>query len=138
MANIRIGYGLCSYPLRRTIGLDLPLFRASGISRKIAVEAVKDKEYYKAMKEETNKSRELFISELNKIEYVRAYKSEANFVFIKLFYADAEKVKAFMEENNILIRLFTDKDALHLRVTVAPRDIMERVLFQLKRALVCK
>lgn len=138
LANIRIGYGLCSYPLRRTIGLDLPLFRASGISRKIAVEAVKDKEYYKAMKEETNKIREWFISELNKIEHVRAYKSEANFVFIKLFYADAEKVKAFMEENNILIRLFTDKDALRLRVTVAPRDIMERVLFQLKRALVCK
>ena len=26
LANVRIGYGLCSYPLRRTIGLDLPLF----------------------------------------------------------------------------------------------------------------
>lgn len=47
LADIRIGYGLCSYPLRRTIGLDLPLFRACGISRKIAIEAIKDREYYK-------------------------------------------------------------------------------------------
>ena len=40
-----------------------------------------------------------------------------------------------MSENHILIRLFTDKDALRLRITVAPKDIMERVVFQLKKAL---
>ena len=40
-----------------------------------------------------------------------------------------------MEENNILIRLFRDKDALRLRITVGPKDIMERVLYQLKQAL---
>ncbi len=137
LANIRIGYGLCSYPLRRTIGLDLPLFRACGISRKIAIEAINDKEYYKEMKEKTIKIRDWFIDELNSLDNVRAYKSESNFVFIKLVNVDAEKVKAFMEENNILIRLFTDKDALRLRITVGPKDIMERVLFQLKKAVLC-
>lgn len=137
LANIRIGYGLCSYPLRRTIGLDLPLFRVSGISRKIAIEAVRDKTYYQEMKAETRKIRDWFIQELNAIENIRAYQSEANFVFVKLMNADAEKVRAFMEENNILIRLFRDKDALRLRITIAPRDVMERVLFQLKRAVLC-
>lgn len=137
LANIRIGYGLCSYPLRRTIGLDLPLFRASGISRKIAVEAVRDRKYYKNMKTETNRIRDWFIHELNAVENMKAFRSEANFVFIKLTGADAEKVRAFMEENNILIRLFTDRDELCLRVTIAPMDIMERVVFQLKRAMAC-
>lgn len=136
LANIRIGYGLCSYPLRRTIGLDLPLFRASGISRKIATAAIEDKEYYRAMKEKTNEIRDWFIKELNALDYVKAYQTEANFVFVKLDNADAEKVRAYMEENNILIRLFADKDALRLRITIAPKDIMERVLFQLKRALI--
>lgn len=135
LANIRIGYGLCSYPLRRTIGLDLPLFRASGISRKIAIAAVEDKEYYQAMKKESNEIRDWFTDELNKIEDVKAFRSESNYVFIKLLHADADKVRAYMEENNILIRLFRDKDALRLRITVAPKDIMERVLYQLKRAL---
>lgn len=137
LANIRIGYGLCSYPLRRTIGLDLPLFRACGISRKIAVAALKDSEYYKKIKAETNHIREWFISELNGMENVRAYRSDANFVFVKLIGADAEKVRIFMEENDILIRLFTDRDVLCLRITVGPKDIMERVLFQLKRAVSC-
>lgn len=135
LADIRIGYGLCSYPLRRTICLDLPLFRACGISRKIAVAAIKDKEYYRKMKAETNAVREWFSSELNKISGVKAYKSESNFVFIKLENADANRVRAYMEENGLLIRLFNDKDVLRLRITIGPKDIMERVIYQLKRAL---
>ena len=135
LANIRIGYGLCSYPLRRTIGLDLPLFRASSISRKMATAAVRDKEYYDKMREEIAAVREWFISELNQMEGVKAYKTGSNFVFIRLENADADRVRAFMEENGILIRLFTDKDALRLRITIAPKDIMERVVLQLKRAL---
>lgn len=135
LADIRIGYGLCSYPLRRTICLDLPLFRACGISRRIAIAAVKDREYYQKMKEESNAVRTWFSDELNKIPGVKAYRSESNFVFIKLDNADADKVRAYMEENGLLIRLFADKDALRLRITIGPRDIMERVLYQLKRAL---
>jgi len=137
LANIRIGYGLCSYPLRRTIGLDLPLFRACGISRKVALAAILDKAYYDRMKKQTTTIRDWFIDELNAIPQVKAFRSGSNFVFIRLQDADANQVRAFMEENNILIRLFTDKDALRLRITVAPKDVMERVLFQLRRALVC-
>lgn len=135
LADVRIGYGLCSYPLRRTIGLDLPLFRAWKISRKVAKAAIEDHEYYDQMREETRAVREWFSDELNKIEGVKAYRSGSNFVFIKLKNADAKIVRAFMEENNILIRLFTDKDDLRLRITIGPKDIMERVIFQLKKAL---
>ena len=87
------------------------------------------------MRAETKKVREWFTDELNRLNGVKAYKSGSNFVFIRLMNADANIVRAFMEENNILIRLFTDKDDLRLRITIAPRNIMERVLFQLKKAL---
>lgn len=135
LANIRIGYGLCSYPLKRTIGLDLPLFRECGISRKIAVAALNDSEYYVQMKAKTVEVREWFIGELARIPGVKPFQSAANFVFVKLNHADAEKVRAYMEENNLLIRLFVDEDALRLRITIGPRDLMERVVFQLKKAL---
>ena len=135
LANIRIGYGLCSYPLKNTVGLDLPLFRASGISRKIALSAIEDSEYYDQIRSKTISVREWFTSEINKIEGAKAYESESNFVFIKLDHANPYVVRAFMEENGILIRLFTDKDALRLRITIGPREIMERVLIQLRKAL---
>lgn len=135
LANIRIGYGLCSYPLKRTIGLDLPLFRECGISRKMAVAALDDSEYYAWMKAKTVEVREWFIGELAKIPGVKSFQSAANFVFVKLDHADVEKVRAYMEENNILIRLFMDADALRLRITIGPKDLMDRVLYQLKKAL---
>ena len=135
LADIRIGYGFCSYPLRRTIGLDLPLFRASGICRRIAKAALEDHEYYDKMRAETKEVREWFIDEPNTIHGVTAYKTGSNFVFIKLDNADPDKVRAYMEENGILIRLFTDKDALRLRITIGPKDLMDRVVYQLKRAL---
>lgn len=135
LANIRIGYGLCSYPLKRTIGLDLPLFRECGISRKMAVAALDDSEYYAWMKAKTVEVREWFIGELAKIPGVKPFQSAANFVFVKLDHADVEKVRAYMEENNILIRLFMDADALRLRITIGPKDLMDRVLYQLKKAL---
>ena len=79
--------------------------------------------------------REWFISEINKIEGAKAYQSDSNFVFIKLEHANPYVIRAFMEENGILIRLFTDKDALRLRITIGPKEIMERVLIQLRKAL---
>ena len=135
LANIRIGYGLCSYPLRKTVGLDLPLFRASAVSRKIALAAIEDTEYYNKMRLESVSVREWFISSINKLKGATAYRSSSNFVFIKLENANPYVIRAFMEENGILIRLFTDKDALRLRITVGPRDIMVRVLIQLRKAL---
>lgn len=135
LANIRIGYGFCSYPLRRTIGLDLPLFRATGLSRSIAQAAVEDTQYYKEMREETRLVRSWFIDTLNSMEGIKAFKSGSNFVFIKIHGADPDRIRAYMEENGILIRQFRDKDALRLRITIGPRDIMERVVYQLQRAM---
>lgn len=135
LAGIRIGYGLCSYPLKRAIGVDLPLHRESKISRKMAIAALDDREYYAQVKAKNMEVRNWFIEELAKIPGVKPFRSDTNFVFIKLDYADPEKVRAYMEENHILIRLFTDMGALRLRITIGPRDLMERVLFQLKKAL---
>lgn len=135
LAGIRIGYGLCSYPLKRAIGVDLPLHRESKISRKMAIAALDDREYYAQVKAKNMEVRDWFIEELAKIPGVKPFRSDTNFVFIKLDYADPEKVRAYMEENHILIRLFTDMGALRLRITIGPRDLMERVLFQLKKAL---
>lgn len=135
LANLRIGYGLCSYPLKRTIGLDLPLFRECGISRKIAVAALEDCQYYRAMKEKTVSVREWFIQELKKIPGVKPFQSAANFVYVRLLHADAARIRAYMEENHLLIRLFTGEEDLRLRITVGPQDMMERVLFQLRKAM---
>ncbi len=135
LAGIRIGYGVCSYPMRKIIGLDLPSFGECGLSRKLAVAALKDDTYYSEQKVKLVEVREWFIQELAKISGVKPFLSASNFVFVRLHDADAGKVQAYMEENNILVRLFADSDTLYLRITIGPKDLMERVVYQLKRVL---
>jgi histidinol-phosphate/aromatic aminotransferase/cobyric acid decarboxylase-like protein len=128
LANMRIGYCVCSADAKSIFGLDLPLFKASVISRNMAIEALRDKKYYKKIKEEIIDIREWFTAELNKLRGITAYKSYSNFVFIHLDGYDAQKMKDWMEANGILIRLFTEKDKLAMRITIAPLEIMQQVL----------
>jgi histidinol-phosphate aminotransferase len=128
LANMRIGYAICSPHAKNILGLDLPLFRASVVSRNMAIAALQDKDYYENLKKEVIKIREWFIQELNKISGVKPYKSYSNFIFIHLDGYDVQKIKNWMEENGIIVRLFIDKDKLAIRITVAPHNIMEQTL----------
>jgi len=128
LANMRIGYCLCSENAKSIFGLDLPLFKTSVISRNMAIAALRDKEYYTKLKNEVIDIRDWFINELNKISGVKAYQSYSNFVFIHLEGYDAQKMKDWMEANGILIRIFTEKGKLAMRITIAPLEIMNQVL----------
>ena len=90
LANLRIGYGFCSDALYRVLWLDNPLHRLPHISKRMAIAALNDDEYYADVKARIIKSRDIFIDELNKLPGILAYKSDANFVYIKLVGYDAE------------------------------------------------
>jgi len=126
---------LCSYPLRRTIGLDLPLFRACGISRKIAKAALEDEKYYNEIRRKIIDIREWFIDELNKMDGVTAFNSISNFVYLKIKNVNIDIVSAYMEENGLKVRLFIENEELRLRITIGSKEIMERVLYHLQKAI---
>jgi len=130
LANMRIGYCVCSPRAKSVLGLDLPLFRASVVSRNMAIAALRDREYYAAMKKEIIETREWFVRELSARGRggIKPYRSYSNFVFIRLDGYDVQKMKNWMEENGIIVRLFVDKERLAMRITIAPRAIMERAL----------
>jgi histidinol-phosphate/aromatic aminotransferase/cobyric acid decarboxylase-like protein len=109
-------------------GLDLPLFRTSIISRNMAIAALRDTAYYQKLKEEIVSTRAWITEELNKIPGVRAFKSHANFVFIDFDGYDAKKIKDFMQAKGILVRLFAYNKHMAMRITMAPRKIMETAL----------
>ncbi|GHT83673.1 hypothetical protein FACS1894137_05430 [Spirochaetia bacterium] len=128
LANMRIGYCICSPYAKVMFGLDLPLFRASIISRNMAIAALRDSAYYQNLKDEIVATRAWFTEELNKIKGVRAFKSHANFIFIDFDGYDAQKIKDFMQAKGILVRLFAYNKRMAMRITMAPREIMETAL----------
>ena len=103
----------------------MPLHRLPHISKRMAIAALKDKEYYDAITEELLKARQDFSDTLNAIDGVLVYESDANFVYIKLVGYDVEKIKAIADENGYLIRIFTGNAEKHLRITMGPKAMMD-------------
>ncbi len=135
LANMRIGYGICSENAMHTLWLDLPLHRLSHITKRMAIAALSDDEYYKEITKEIVDVREWFRVELNKIAGIRAFKSDANFIYIALENHDVASIKKYMEENGYLIRIFESHEEQHLRITIAQKEVMEDCLYKLRRAL---
>ena len=132
LADIRIGYGFCNAKVQSIYGLDLPLFRGSSISRRIAVAALKDKIYYKTMSEELCATRTWFMDELNKIPGVRVFDSKANFVAVRINGMDMNYLKEELKQQGILIRLFEDDGETIARIAIAKQDIMKKVITFIK------
>jgi len=135
IAGVRIGFGVCSDIAREIIDLDIPTFRTSIISRKLGVAVLRDVQYYNNLKQEIIKTREWFICELNKINGIKAYLSDSNFVFVKFNDRNIKEVKSWFDKNEILVRLVSEETVQGLRITVAPKKIMEEVINIIKKKI---
>lgn len=135
LANLRIGYGICSRKAMHALWLDLPLHRLPHISKRMAIAALEDKQYYNEITKELIEVREWFWKELSKIDNVKPFKSDSNFMYIALKGYDVGRIKDYMEDNGYLIRIFDSHGEQHLRITIAPREIMEDCYNKLKAAI---
>jgi len=132
LANARIGFGFCNSKVKHIYGLDLPLFRESSISRKMALAALQDKNYYETMNNELNETKLWFIDELNKIRGIRAFASYSNFVAVKAEQIDLHELQFNLKNVGIRIRLFVDGDECMARIAIAQKDVMERLVSFIK------
>ena len=112
----------------------------SNIGRKVCIAALQDKAYYSNLTKTIIKLKDDFISEINKIKGIKAYKSAANFIFIRFNEnmkdddkeIDVQALKDYLAENGYLTRLWTEGSHLSMRITVAPQPDMDKVLGLIK------
>lgn len=129
---MRVGYGFCNAKVRHIFGLDLPLFRESSISRKMAAAALHDRKYYENMNHKLNESKTWFMDELNKIPSVRVFQSCSNFVAVRIENVDMHELREVLKQNGILIRLFEDQNELMGRIAISDRTVMEKTVRVMK------
>lgn len=136
LAGVRIGYGLCAPMAKQVFKLDLNPFRVSNLGRKAAVAALQDKAYYDNLTKTTAQIRDNFIAQMNTLANVKAFKSATNFVFIHFDNSiDTQKLKDYLAQNGILVRLWTENGQLAMRVTVAPKEWMDKAFNLIKEFL---
>ncbi len=132
LADIRIGYAFCNFKIKRVWGLDLPLFRESIIARKMAAEALRDKDYYEEMKRKFIKIKRFFMDELNTIPRIRAFESHSNFIPVRIDNVDMQGLKDYLFENGIMIRLFSDHGEVLARISIADENTMAHTVKLIK------
>lgn len=128
LANERVGYCICNEAIKNIFTLNLPLFKVSYSSRIVALAALEDNQYYEKIRRKIIKTRDNFIEELNKLEGVKAYKSNSNFVYIKFSDSNAEELQKKFEGENLLVRLFSNGDKIYMRVTIGDKETMDNVI----------
>lgn len=133
LANMRIGFAFCNFKMKRIWGLDLPLFRESSLSRKMAAAALGDKEYYEDMCGKLQKSKDSFADELNAIEGIRVFESHSNFVPVRIESVDMTDLKEYLSKHEILIRLFDDHGEIIARIAIAEWDVMKETAELIKQ-----
>ena len=119
LAGLRIGYALLPAAVGSHLWKLKPPFNVNQAAVLAVRESVLDKEYLLANCRRIVAERERLLAELEKIDYLRPYPSEANFILFDVLGRDAVELQLALRERGILVRHYmTPRIKNCLRVSV--------------------
>nr|MDO8134727.1 histidinol-phosphate transaminase [Candidatus Njordarchaeum guaymaensis] len=127
LAGLRIGYALTNVKIIKYLERARPAFMVSLLAEKIAVAALKDREYARRNVENIVKGREFLLKEFAEIKGLKPYPSEANFILLKIENAKLPvgKIMMGLMKQGILVRDYTDVKGLpgeYVRITASKME----------------
>lgn len=124
LAGLRLGYGIASKRALETLWLDLPLLRLPIVARRAVIEALHDDDYYDHVRNEIREVKDYFYNRLLGIKEIHPYKSDTNFLYMKVSEIDGVELRERMIEQGYLFRIFENEGGTFYRINVAPMDTM--------------
>lgn len=116
LAGLRAGYGVAdSRIISLLLRIKIP-FSLNLLAEKAAIAALEDMGHLKRSVELAREGRDFLLEELSKIEGVRPYPSQANFIFMKLNLR-ADSVVEALYRKGIIVRDCSSGDANYIRVS---------------------
>lgn len=134
LAGLRVGYG--AFPdglLPHILKIKEP-YTVSAPAHAGALAILKNKDYLSMHRQRIIEQREALISQLESIDYLTSYPSQANFVLCRVDGRNANEVKLALENEGILVRYFFGKPGMDnfLRISVGRPEQMVRLVNALK------
>ncbi len=119
LAGLRIGFALIGENIQKFSRLTNRYLGFNRLSEEIALAALDSSEYYKTVSEKMQKDKLLYYSELGKIKELKVFKSDANFILVKIPKQTYSSLKEFLISKGIVIK-FMNEELLnsHLRITI--------------------
>ena len=135
LPGIRLGYGFASSEFAKRYGnIEMP-WSVNSYANAAARCIFKDSDYIERTKEYIKKEREYIQDELSEIKWIRAFKSDANFILLKLLEYDEDIVFERLIKNGIMIRKasnFEGLDASFIRIAVKDHKSNKKLIGLLK------
>ena len=119
----------------RALWLDLPLLRLPVVARRAVIECLRDDAYYDEIRKEIKDVKDWFYKKLSGIDYIHPYKSDTNFIFMRVIGVDASVVRERMIQEGYIFRLFEYDDNQYYRINVAPMETMEDFVVKFRKVL---
>lgn len=133
LAGIRIGYALCGRKVKKAVKFHKNTLGFNKISENLAIAALQSQEYYKKIARAIIEDREKIYQELNEIPGITAYKSEANFILIKVLEELKQPIDQQLKEKGILIKFFTEASFPNCaRITLGTQEQNRLILETIK------
>jgi histidinol-phosphate aminotransferase len=135
LAGLRLGYGIASERAMKALWLDLPLLRLPIIARRSVIECLRDDEYYNRIRVEIRNVKDYFYNRLSNIDVVHPYKSDTNFIYMRVEGIDAVQLREHMIVQGYIFRIFDIDGTAFYRINVAPIDTIRDFLDKLEKTI---
>jgi histidinol-phosphate aminotransferase len=134
LAGIRIGYAFVGKKYQKLITFSARYLGYNVLSEELALVALRDKKYYQSLASTTATERERYCQFFRTVEGCTAYRSDANFVLVKLPHEDCGSLKKHLAEAGLVIKFFSEKEFPdHARITIGTPEQNSLLIDEMKK-----
>ena len=134
LAGIRIGYAFVGKSYQKLITYSMRYLGYNVLSERLALAALRNRNYYTSLASTMANERQRYYKFFQPVEGCMLYRSDANFILVKILTEDCEPLKKHLAEAGILVKFFSEKEFPdYMRITVGTPDQNSLLIGEMKK-----
>jgi len=134
LAGLRIGHAFVGKKYHDLITYSARYLGYNLVSEQLALAALRDTAYYRSLASTVSKERQRYYEFFEAVQGCRAYRSDANFVLVKMPDCESETLKKYLDKAGIVIKFFSEKEFTDfVRITVGMPEQNSRLVYEIEQ-----
>ena len=134
LAGLRIGYGVGSVNIINCLNKVKPPYNVNGLTQSIATNVLKNRDLIIKRIDYFKSERDRLIESLRKLDYLKVYNSNTNFILVKIDSKYKDEITKKLEKNSILAKIYNNKPELEncIRISISKKEVNDLILDSFK------
>ena len=133
LAGLRIGYALLGNNIKNLSNFTNRYLGYNRLNEEVAIAALESQDYYRDIAVKMEADRNMYYNELGNLPGFIVYKSNANFILVKIPEEIKQSLKEYLSERGLIIK-FMNENRLnsHLRITLGTHEENKKIADAIK------